>query len=733
MLGFIHRYGRTCRDARGPVGTIRNAMQLALAVNAASTSKTADSSRLDGLKSTITEDASWASQRSRNSRRRQGSELARLSVEMEGFKRHLFVLLSSGRDKEAVHIFRAMMREGMEVGGGKGLPAPYCPDFQMLDEFYRALMRVHRLQEDVKVSSDSLHMDEEASSSSQQDGVSGSSWRFDTPQLGGSQQAAQQTASYAVIEELKEGLIWSKASGHVPGPSVYRQLIRNFRRTGQLEQMESTFTEMRAVGHLPNHSTYMNMALAYLEVGNLPKTWSILQPIVTSALNVKSGRIKSGAASFDVNNLNSLAVACIMTMRRAASSRSYEMVTDILSHVKALDVVVEASIFVDCVVAACKDNDLEAVEEFMTRLRSCTELVPKEKAEIIGSTDVPAKVSEGLILFVMRTALQAGDFEQGKRVAQLAFEVLQLSQGRPYLHPGDFYQPSVPLVLSLPSSTAYLGLLNACVRAKDWKTAFSVVHQLEVAREQLLQAVQGTSQLDDLYIITGDDDDDYHAAQNLSSSSYTAAPELLRRRVMSPLHGFRYFSEALSESETTVAAAYDELTARHARGDAVSTYMLNVILRALALVSPGEAALEATGRLFEEFTVAGLEHNADSYNAMIEACVGAKKLAAVRSVVDHMEAANASGDADVDVGLNAIPPLPNSDTWDLLLLALVGDGDCDGILVALQKLSASQVYPKIKTLRKALDVAAKQGHETAAATIRDVMSSISSRKYNHML
>ena len=54
--------------------------------------------------------------------------------------------------------------------------------------------------------------------------------------------------------------------------------------------------------------------------------------------------------------------------------------------------------------------------------------------------------------------------------------------------------------------------------------------------------------------------------------------------------------------------------------------MLNVVLRALALVSKGDSAVEATGRLFEEFAAAGLEHNADSYNAVIEACVGAKKV-----------------------------------------------------------------------------------------------------------
>ncbi len=58
----------------------------------------------------------------------------------------------------------------------------------------------------------------------------------------------------------------------------------------------------------------------------------------------------------------------------------------------------------------------------------------------------------------------------------------------------------------------------------------------------------------------------------------------------------------------------------------MTTPMLNVVLRALVLVAPGEAAVEATGRLFEEFSVAGLQHNADSYNAVIEACVGAKKV-----------------------------------------------------------------------------------------------------------
>lgn len=69
-----------------------------------------------------------------------------------------------------------------------------------------------------------------------------------------------------------------------------------------------------------------------------------------------------------------------------------------------------------------------------------------------------------------------------------------------------------------------------------------------------------------------------------------------------------------------------QLSARHASGKPVTTSMLNVILRALALVSKGDSAVEATGRLFEEFAAAGLEHNVDSYNAVIEACVGAKKV-----------------------------------------------------------------------------------------------------------
>ena len=54
--------------------------------------------------------------------------------------------------------------------------------------------------------------------------------------------------------------------------------------------------------------------------------------------------------------------------------------------------------------------------------------------------------------------------------------------------------------------------------------------------------------------------------------------------------------------------------------------MLNLVLRALAGVSDGAAAVEATGRLFEEYSSAGLAHDADSYNAVIEACVRAGKV-----------------------------------------------------------------------------------------------------------
>lgn len=50
--------------------------------------------------------------------------------------------------------------------------------------------------------------------------------------------------------------------------------------------------------------------------------------------------------------------------------------------------------------------------------------------------------------------------------------------------------------------------------------------------------------------------------------------------------------------------------------------MMNIVLRGLAL--GGE--VDACGRLFEEYKVAGLPHDFAAYNAVIETCCVAKKV-----------------------------------------------------------------------------------------------------------
>ena len=52
--------------------------------------------------------------------------------------------------------------------------------------------------------------------------------------------------------------------------------------------------------------------------------------------------------------------------------------------------------------------------------------------------------------------------------------------------------------------------------------------------------------------------------------------------------------------------------------------MMNIVLRGLAL--GGE--VDACGRLFEEYKVAGLPHDFVAYNAIIESCCVAKKVCA---------------------------------------------------------------------------------------------------------
>lgn len=40
---------------------------------------------------------------------------------------------------------QSVLREGMQAGGGRELPAEYRPDYAMLEEYYRALSRLHRM------------------------------------------------------------------------------------------------------------------------------------------------------------------------------------------------------------------------------------------------------------------------------------------------------------------------------------------------------------------------------------------------------------------------------------------------------------------------------------------------------------------------------------------------------------------------------------------------------------
>eukprot|EP00955_Chlamydomonas_euryale_P024124 254336-Chlamydomonas_euryale.AAC.2 len=159
------------------------------------------------------------------------------------------------------------------------------------------------------------------------------------------------------------------------------------------------------------------------------------------------------------------------------------------------------------------------------------------------------------------------------------------------------------------------------------------------------------------------------------------------RRLLSPFHGLRPFSDALAGGgEAAVAAAYDELARRHVAGERVTTPMLNAVLRALSGAAAVDAAVEAAGRLFEEYGRAGAAHDADAYNAVIAACVRAGKAAAVEGLVAVMEAGGPPADGQL-----AGPPPPNEDSWDALMRAHAAAKDADGVLLALRRATAAGV------------------------------------------
>ncbi|KAF5834373.1 hypothetical protein DUNSADRAFT_8996 [Dunaliella salina] len=147
------------------------------------------------------------------------------------------------------------------------------------------------------------------------------------------------------------------------------------------------------------------------------------------------------------------------------------------------------------------------------------------------------------------------------------------------------------------------------------------------------------------------------------------------------------------------------LALRQASGQPVSCAMMNIVLRGLAL--GGE--VDACGRLFEEYKVAGLPHDFAAYNAVIESCCVAKKPQAAYGVLDYMATQNVA---------------PGTDTYDLLLRAFVSAEDVDGALEALQRLRKDNARAKYSTVLAGLNLARRTYHRAALSAFQQELAAL---------
>ncbi len=79
-----------------------------------------------------------------------------------------------------------------------------------------------------------------------------------------------------------------------------------------------------------------------------------------------------------------------------------------------------------------------------------------------------------------------------------------------------------------------------------------------------------------------------------------------------------------------------QLLNRQLKQQPVTSVQMDIVLWGMAL-SGGNSQqnAEAVGKLFEEYSAAGLQHTRDSYHAVLQACVQAKQVRVCRRVCKH--------------------------------------------------------------------------------------------------
>jgi pentatricopeptide repeat protein len=126
--------------------------------------------------------------------------------------------------------------------------------------------------------------------------------------------------------------------------------------------------------------------------------------------------------------------------------------------------------------------------------------------------------------------------------------------------------------------------------------------------------------------------------------------------------------------------------------------MMNIVCRAIGRLGN----TEVTGKVFESYGAWGLQPDADSYNAVMESCQQAKKVAAVEGLISYMSSKGVE---------------PNHHSWNLLLATAAEAKDASAAASVVERMLASNMQLLKINAREALKVAHEKRSESLLRVI----------------
>lgn len=141
-------------------------------------------------------------------------------------------------------------------------------------------------------------------------------------------------------------------------------------------------------------------------------------------------------------------------------------------------------------------------------------------------------------------------------------------------------------------------------------------------------------------------------------------------------------------------------------GQPITAGMLTLVCRAVARLGSTEVA----GRMFDAYGTWGLSQDADAYNAVIEACEAAGKVAAVESLLSYMSSRGVE---------------PNAHSWNLLASAALRTRDDAAAVRALRRLEVAGGELAARNRTKAIALARELRSAQLAAALRSFGCTVS--------